>query len=165
MGAYATVTLPLVSALPKGLDLIAQDVVATFPGTRSVAIDAAGTTLTFELHFPGNLSALVMRLANSRIGVGARATVSVPAHNLAPELIAAAADVTERLNEGSEVWDPQFTRAAYVTDASFVDGRVHASIVPKTEAMHQLYDSMFVLGLTASDGALEPSPAPAGGAH
>jgi hypothetical protein len=157
MGAFASVTLPLAAGLVKGAAEIAQDVVACFPGTRNVVLDAAGTTLTFDLHFPGNLSALVTRLANSRIGVGARATVSVPTMSLAPELLTSPEHVTERLNEGAEVWDPEFPRGSYVSDAKLVDGRVHASIVPSTEGMHQLYDSMFVLGLTAGDGELQPA--------
>ncbi len=159
MGAFASVTLPLVIGLAPGASAVAQQVVADFPGTRNVALDATGTSITFELHFPGNLSALVSRLANNRIGVGTTATISVPTLSLAPELLASADAVHERLNEGAEVWDPEFTRGSYVSSASLIDGHVVATILPNTEAVHQVYDSMLVLGLTAV------GPTPAAGVH
>jgi len=145
MGTFATVTMQISGSIPA----IAQDVVAVFPGTRKVDVDPAGTSVTFELHFPGRLSALVDRLNNRRIVVGPVATVSIPVTSLVPALLTSPEHVNERLSGGSEVWDPEFPRGSYVSEAKLVGDHVEATIVPSTDAMHQLYDAMYTLGLVA----------------
>jgi len=152
MGAFALVSMPLVLSTRPGKSAVAMDVVAAFPGTRKVELSPSGEAVIFELHFPGNLSGLVRRLRDNAILVGERAQVSIPVKSLVPELIASETDTAERLNEGAEVWDAQFTRGHYVSGARLWEGRVEASIVTSTEAMHHVYDSMMTLGLVASDG-------------
>jgi hypothetical protein len=149
MGTFAAVIMQL-GQLRPGASQIAKDIVATFPGTRNTELDEAKGLVTFELHFPGNLSGLVRRLADRKISVADSVTVSVPVESLAPDLISSAAAADERLLEGSEVWDPEFTRGTYVKSARLAAGRVEATIVPSTEAMHQIYDGMLALALVGS---------------
>jgi hypothetical protein len=153
MGSFAAVIMQLEPPLKAGAAPIAQDIVASFPGTRNTVLDEAKSVVTFELHFPGNLSGLVRRLADRKIGVADSVTVSVPVASLVPELVASQAAADERLLEGSEVWDPEFTRGSYVLAARLAQGRVEATIVPSTEAMHQIYDGMLALALVGSDTA------------
>ena len=157
MAAFAVVTMPLDLSRRSAAASIALDLVETFPGTRNVRFDPSAAAVTFELQFPGNLSELVARLRANSILAGERAGVAVPVLNLAPEILAGDPDLAaRRLNEGPEVWDAQFDRAAYV-DAAHVNGDVvEASIVPCTSAMHELYDALLTLGLVAH-GAAEPA--------
>jgi hypothetical protein len=136
----------------RGAAAIAYTLVDQFPGTRNTALDDAASLVRFELHFPGNLSGLVRKLADNAIAVGESATVTLPVQSLAPELIAAGAGVVgERLEEGTEVWDVAFDRGHYVLDASMAGDHIEATIVPSTLAMHQIYDGLLSLGLVASD--------------
>ncbi len=156
MGTFASVTLPYSARAGSGS--IVSGVVAGYPGTRTVTLAPTGDSVTFELHFPGNLDGLVARLATFRIAVGALATISIPVEVLAPEHLTDPSEVAERLNNGPAVWDPEFTPGSYVTSARFTGTAVEASILPCTNAVHELYDSMMHLGLTARGVA--PAGAP-----
>jgi hypothetical protein len=152
MGAFATVTMPVDLTHRHNAAEAAQAIVAGFPGTRNVALDETAGALVFDLHFPGNLSGLVRRLLDGLIPVGAQATVSLPVRSLVPELVAGdPAAVGARVVEGAEVWDVAFARGHYVEAARLDAGRVVATIVPESNAMHQIYDSLLTLGLVASD--------------
>jgi hypothetical protein len=150
MAAFATVRMT-VDLAGSGKAELARDVVETFPGTRAVAVDALGGTLDFELQFPGNLSALVRRLRESAIAVASPASVTLPVVALVPELVADPQAVAERLVEGPEVWDVAFARGTYVLAGRFTGDRVEASVQPRSESMHELYDAMLSVGLVASD--------------
>ncbi len=153
MGAFAAITIPLDLTRRGGAEVIALDIVETFPGTRNVSLDRAAGTIRFELHFPGNLGALARRLRSAKVPVGERAEVSVPIERLAPELLAGGPDhAAERMLEGTEVWDVQFERGRYIDRARINGDRVEATIQPNSMAMHQMYDTMLSLGLVASDG-------------
>jgi hypothetical protein len=151
MGVFAAVSLPLAPARRAGAYDIARDIVQTYPGTRNVALDDASGVVTFELHFPGNLSGLVQRLGNRSIAVGDRAGVSVPVTSLVPERITSDIAAAQRVVDGPDVWDAQFPRGSYVLSARLTQGRVEASIEPRTEAMHQIYDSLLSLGLVVQE--------------
>jgi hypothetical protein len=152
MGAYATLTMPLDLTHRHDAPAAALSVIAGFPGTGAVALDAAASTVTFELHFPGNLSRLVRTLNDHGILVGEAAQVSVPVESLVPELIAdGPALVAERVVHGTHVWDVAFARGAYVSAAGLENGRVTATIVPHSNAMHQIYDALLSLGVVVND--------------
>ncbi|MDP9025471.1 MAG: hypothetical protein M3N13_08865, partial [Candidatus Eremiobacteraeota bacterium] len=70
MGTFATIRMPLDLTRRSGADIIARMVVETFAGTRNVELDAAAGAVTFEMHFPGNLSALVRQLHGKLIPTG-----------------------------------------------------------------------------------------------
>ena len=151
--------MPLDLTKARDAAAIAHTLVDRFPGTRNTTLDESGAVVTFDLHFPGNLSGLVKQLASNMIPVGERATVSVPVRSLAPELLAGGpGSVAERLEHGTEVWDVAFDRGHYVLDAQLDGDHVDATIVPSTLAMHQIYDALLSLGLVASD----PEPVAAG---
>jgi type III secretion system FlhB-like substrate exporter len=155
MGAFATVTMPVDLTHRHNAAEAAHTIVSAFPGTRGVSLDETAGTLTFELHFPGNMSGLVRRLHDGLIPVGAAATVSLPVQSLVPELIAGGpAEIAARIVEGAEVWDVAFARGHYVETARLDAGRVVATIVPHSNAMHQIYDSLLTLGLVANDPQL-----------
>ncbi len=151
MGVFAAVSLPLAPVPRAGAYDIARDIVASYPGTRNVALDDATGVVTFELHFPGNLSGLVERLSNRYIAVGERAGISVPVTSLAPERVLSEAAAAQRVVDGPDVWDAQFPRGSYVLSARLSPGRIEASIEPRTEAMHQIYDSLLSLGLVGQE--------------
>lgn len=156
MGAFAVVSLPLDLSRGSGASIVATAIVETFPGTRAVTLDAAGT-VSFELQFPGNLSELVNRLSANGIAVGERGTVSVPVANLAPSILGDDPGLfARRMDEGPEVWDAQFARGRYISDTRLNGDRVEATIVPGSAAMHELYDALLTLGLVVH-GAAEPS--------
>jgi hypothetical protein len=151
MGSFAAVIMQLEPPLKAGVAPVARDIVASYAGTRNTVLDETTSVVTFELHFPGNLSGLVRRLAERKIGVADSVTVSVPVASLVPALVTSTTSADERLLEGPEVWDPEFTRGSYVLSARLAQGRVEATIVPSTEAMHQIYDGMLALALVGSD--------------
>jgi hypothetical protein len=136
----------------------AVTIAAAFPGTRNVVLDEASGTLSFELHFPGNLSGLVRRLLDGLIPVGEQAQVSLPVESLVPELVARGPGaIAARVVEGAEVWDVAFARGHYVASARLEGARLEAAIVPHSNAMHQIYDSLLTLGLVANDPPLAES--------
>ena len=155
MAAFATVKIPVDLTRCQDAAAVALAVVENYPGTRHAVLDAASGTVSFELIFPGNVSGLVRRLTNSLIPVGERASVTLPVRSLAPELISGGPGiVAERLREGAEVWDVAFERGHWVLDARLNGGQVEASIVPTSNAMHQIYDALLTLGLVAHDAPL-----------
>lgn len=153
MGAFAHVTMPLDLSRRSAAAIVAAGLVETFPGTRNVALDAGAQTVSFEMQFPGNLSDLISRLQSNSIPIGARAEVSIPVRNLAPEIGGADPQTfAHRLAEGPEVWDAQFDRGRYVFAAQLNGDRVEASIAPSSTSMHELYDALLTLGFVAFDG-------------
>jgi hypothetical protein len=155
MGAFATLTMPVDLTRRSNAADVVRTIVSTYPGTRSVALDEVAGSVTFELHFPGNVSGLVRRLAAGLIPVGARAKVSLPVESLVPELIAGGPGTIEaRVVEGAEVWDVAFARGHYVDSATLTGDRLEATIVPHSNAMHQIYDALLSLGLVANDQVL-----------
>jgi hypothetical protein len=148
MGAFATVKMPVDLSRRHNATEAVVSIVATFPGTRGVVLDAGAGTIAFDLHFPGNLSGLVRRLHDGLIPVGERAEVSLPVQALADPPSAGA--VAERVLEGAEVWDVAFARGHYVDSAALEGGCLMAAIVPHSNAMHQIYDALLSLGLVAA---------------
>jgi hypothetical protein len=155
MSAYAAVRLTLDLSRRRGAAFYARAIVDAFAGTRNAVVDPAGGELTFDLIFPGNLSALVRQLDGGLIPVGGRASVSLPVRALTTVALADPAAVDRRLCEGAPVWDAQFARGPYVFGARLNERRVEASIVPGNGAMHQLYDALLSLGLMASSDPLD----------
>ena len=153
MSTFATFRLPLDLTRRVGAAAVAENIIATFPGTRSVALDPAGT-VTFEMMFPGALSALVTRLHEALVPVGLQAEVALPVNRLVPELVPTdAEEFTHRITEGTPVWDPQFERGKYVLNGRLDGDVVVATIVTSTHAMHELYDTLLMLGLVVADPA------------
>jgi hypothetical protein len=153
MNIYATFRLPLDLTRRTGAAAIAENIVATFPGTRSVALDANGT-VTFEMMFPGALSALMQRLDDALIPGASRADVSLPVNRLVPERLPAdGAAFTRALVAGPEVWDPAFKKGKYVLDGRLDGDTVVATVLTSTQAMHELYDTLLALGLVVADPA------------
>jgi hypothetical protein len=162
MAAFATVRMPLDLTRCQDAAGVALSVVTNYPGTRHASLDETSSTVSFELIFPGNVSGLVRRLSNSLIPVGERADVTLDVRSLAPDLTAGGPGmVAERLREGAEVWDVAFERGHWVHDARLNGGQVEASIVPTSNAMHQIYDALLSLGLVAKDAV--PASASHGG--
>lgn len=152
MGAFATVQLPVDLTRCHDAAGVALSVVDGFPGTRNAAVDAVASTVVFELHFPGNLSALIRKLRDNIIPVGDSAVVTVPVESLVPELVAGGPTaLAERVVEGAHVWDVAFARGPHVTAARVDEGRVTATIVPGSDAMHQIYDALLSLGVVVND--------------
>jgi hypothetical protein len=152
MAAFASLRIPLDLTHCNDAASVALAIVEGFPGTRNAAVDAGSSMVSFDLIFPGNVSGLVRRLGSKSIPVGERADVTLPVRSLAPELIAGGPGVVaERLREGAEVWDVAFERGHWVLDARLNGGQVEASIVPSSNAMHQIYDALLTLGLVAND--------------
>jgi hypothetical protein len=162
MAAFATLKIRVDLTRCHDAAAVALTVVENYPGTRNAVVDVAAGTVSFDLIFPGNVSGLVRRLTNSLVPVGERADVTLAVRSLAPELIAGGAGfVAERLREGAEVWDVAFERGHWVLDARLNGGVVEASIVPTSNAMHQIYDALLTLGLVAKDAV--PASASHGG--
>ena len=155
MGAFAVLAISVDLTKRSNAAALAYELVDSFPGTQNTNVDVATSAVTFELHFPGNLSALVRRLRNGLIPVGEVATVSLPVTSLAPDLIAAGPEIVgERVVHGAEVWDVAFDRGHYVSDARLNGTRLEATIVPSSDAMHQIYDALLTLGMVAHDPGL-----------
>jgi hypothetical protein len=149
LGAFALVNMQVDLSRCNGAANVAQEVVETFAGTRNAAVDAGAQSVSFEIQFPGNLSALVARLRSNSIPVGDHADVTLPIRRLVPT----SGDeefVRRTLAEGPEIWDVQFERGHYVSDARLDGDRVIASVVPSTNSMHQLYDSLLKLGIVVN---------------
>jgi type III secretion system FlhB-like substrate exporter len=152
MGAFATVQLPVDLTRCHDAAGVVLSVVNGFPGTRTVTLDAAASIVTFELHFPGNLNALIARLRDNIIPIGDHAHVSVPVESLVPELVAdGPAAIAARVVEGAHVWDVAFARGPHVTAAHLEGGTLTATIVPGSEGMHQIYDALLSLGVVVND--------------
>jgi hypothetical protein len=152
MGAFAKVIMPVDLTRRHNAAEAALSIVSTFPGTRNAALDEGSGTMTFDLHFPGNMTRLVRRLHDGLIPVGDRAAVSLPIESLVPELIAGGPDaVAARVVEGAEVWDVAFARGHWVESARLEGDRLEAAIVPHSNAMHQIYDALLTLGLVANN--------------
>jgi hypothetical protein len=150
MAAFAHLKIPVDLTRGDGAAATALTVVANYPGTRNASVDAASSSVSFELIFPGNVSGLVRRLSDNGIPVGERATVSLPVRSLAPELVAGGGTVvSERLLHGAEVWDVAFDRGRFVHEARVNGDTIEASIEPSSNAMHQIYDALLTLGLVA----------------
>jgi len=155
MGSFALVSMPL-DLSAHDAARTAREIVEEFPGTQHVVLDAAAGSVTFEIQFPGNLSALVARLKASEIPVGESAHVKLPVVSLAPKTLEDADYVRRTLEEGPEIWDVSFLRGRYVLDAHLDGDSVEASILPSSNSMHQLYDALLKLGIVA-DGHAEPA--------
>ena len=155
MGAFATLKLPVDLTQCHDAARVALTVVDLYPGTRNTTLDPATSTVTFELHFPGNLTGLVRRLQSNTIPVGETAEVSMPIERLVPDRADAPDAVAHRVLEGGEVWDVAFARGKYVHAAHLVGDRLEATIVPHTNALHQIYDSLLSLALVVNDSTLE----------
>jgi hypothetical protein len=156
MGSFALVSMQVDLTRRGAAAKIVQEVVEDFPGTRNVTLDSAAGAVSFEIQFPGNLTALTERLRINLIPVGERASVSLPIRALVPELLDDAEHVRRTLVEGPEIWDVEFLRGHYVYDASMQGDAVVASIVPSSQSMHQLYDALLKLGVVA-DGEAVPA--------
>ena len=154
MAAFAMLQLPLDLSKRSAAAAVAASVVATYPGTRNVELDSGTSRIRFEMQFPGNLSGLVRSLRAAYIYVGERAAVMVHVRNIVPEIMQKESDVVHhRLLEGPEVLDPEIKEGKYVLEARVDGDWVEAAIVPSSNSMHELYDSLLTLGLVASDEA------------
>ena len=150
MAAFASLKIPVDLTRRDGAAGVALSVVENYPGTRHAAVDEASSSVSFELIFPGNVSGLVRRLGDNQVPAGERADVKLPVRSLAPDLIAGGGTVvSERLRHGAEVWDVSFDRGKWVLDARMNGETIEASIVPSSNAMHQIYDALLTLGLVA----------------
>lgn len=152
MGAFATVKMPVDLTRRHNAPEAVVSIVAGFPGTRAVALDAGAGSIAFDLHFPGNLSGLVRRLQDGLIPAGTWADISLPVRSLIEP--ASAEVVAARVVAGAEVWDVAFARGQYVEAAKLDADRLEARIVPHSNAMHQIYDALLTLGLVADDAQL-----------
>lgn len=152
MGSFALVSIPVDLSRRKAAAEVALDVVATFPGTRNATIDDAGV-LSFEMQFPGNLSALVVRLQSCLVPVGSQATLSMPVRRIGPACDADSAYQSSVLEAGPEISDVQFPRGEYVLSATIKNDALEAAIVPSTRSMHHLYDALLRLRLLADSAS------------
>jgi len=153
MSVFAALKIPVDLTRRRGAALKALEILQSFPGARNLAVDGAAQTLSLELHFPGNLTALVDDLLGSLIPVGAKVEVTVPLAT--PPADAAALE--ERLLEGNEVWDVAFPRDRYVYEAHVSPSGVTATIVPSTGAMHEIYDVLLGFNLLSHGGSIVPA--------
>jgi hypothetical protein len=154
MGAFVEVTLPVNPSQPGEAGAAALGIVEGFPGTRGAQLDGASGAVRFQFQFPGNLSGLVDRLRSNRIGVGDRANVSLRVRTIAHAAEAPpSGEIVDRLTQGAEVWDVQFDRGRYVSEAEISGDRIDATIVPSTLSMHQIFDALLSLGLVVQTNA------------
>lgn len=153
MGCYAHFSTNIDLSRRNAAGAVALEVLAAFPGTRNVTVADDGVA-TFEMQFPGNLSALNARLRSCHVPISGAVRVRIPVVAATAEAGSASSDhIARELMSGPEIWDVQFVRGAYVVDASAGDGYVEASVIPSNNAMHQLYDSLLHLRLFAQQAA------------
>jgi hypothetical protein len=145
---FVAVSLQVDLSRRSGAAAMALECIECFPGTRNASLTENGTAM-FEMIFPGNLSALVSRLAWNLVPAHGEARVRLPVHAVDPATLDDRERVAKAMEEGPEIWDVQFTRGHYVHQATVEGHVVEATIAPSTNSMHHLYDSLLRLGIFA----------------
>ncbi len=138
MAAAASLTIPISLATPAQTYDATRIFEAT-PGLSGLSLDIAGGTATIRLEFPGNLDALMRRLAGKRLATAQTVKIAVPVQNLSGRIIDPVR-LLQSLNAS-----PAIANAGY-------DGKiVTATIVAATNAVRYMYEEIIVAGLMPLD--------------
>ncbi len=138
MAAAASLTIPVSLATPAQTYDATRIFEAT-AGLTALSLDVAGGTATVHFEFPGNIDALMRRLASRRLTNAQLIAISVPVQNLTGRIIDPA-KLLQSLNAS-----PAITSARY-------DGTtVSATIVAATNAVRYMYEEIVIAGLIPLD--------------
>ncbi len=138
MAASASLTIPVTLATPAQ----AYDAMRVFeatPGLLRHKLDAVGGKATVQFEFPGNVDALMRRLAGRRLATSQLATIVIPVQNLTGRVINPA-QLLASLNASPAV-----------SDASYDGKTVRATIVAATNAVRYMYEEIIIAGLMPLD--------------
>lgn len=138
MAASASVTIPVTLAGPAAT-MDARAIFERTPGLLGPTLDAAGTNASFQFEFPGNLDALVSRLAAKGLVRGRTATIAIPVANLTGRTIDPTALIAS------------LNASPAISNASFDGKTVSATIVAATNAARYLYEEIVIAGLVPLD--------------
>ena len=138
MAASASLTIPVSLKTPEQQHDIARLLAAT-AGLKNPALDAVAGTATVEFEFPGNIDALMGRLASKRLSTAKTLKIAIPVANLSGKIV----DPTALL--GALNASPAVSNAGY-------DGKtVTATIVAATNAARYMYEEIIIAGLMPLD--------------
>ncbi len=138
MAASASLTIPVMLGTPAQ----AYDARAIFertPGLIVGNLDVAGSRATVHFEFPGNVDALMSRLASKRLTHGGLATIAIPVKNLSGRVI----DVPHLI--------ASLNASPAVSGASYDGDTVSATIVAATNAVRYIYEEIVIAGLMPLD--------------
>ena len=155
MGSFAVISLQV--------DLSRRSMAAELPPSSSRRSRGLGTSFSTlrpvrfrsRCFFRETSAHIVARLRSNLIPTGDSAKVSLPVRRLVSEPSEDAERVKQTLEEGPEIWDVEFRRGHYVLDASMSGDVLEATVVPSSNSMHQIYDSLLHLGIVADGENIE----------
>ncbi len=156
MGAWITISMSVDLTSRPGSARELAELVESTAGTVDVVANATTNTLSFRMQYPGNLTAIMKRMAAIGLTLPATADIILPVRSLAiPELRTDAAHVAAILNGGPTTIPRMDTgplvNGEGIMDARFVDGNLHATIVPTSMTLQTIWDVLCENGLTAQD--------------
>jgi len=138
MSASASLTIPVRLTTPAQKYDATRAFEAT-AGLKGLSLDVARGMATIQLEFPGNIDALMRRLAGKRLTHAATISIAVPVQNLSGRII----DPTNLLHALNA--SPAITNARY-------DGKtVTATIVAATNSVRYMYEEIIIAGLMPLD--------------
>lgn len=138
MAASASLTIPVSLKTPEQHYDVTRAFEAT-AGLNAFSFDATAGTATVGFEFPGNIDALMRRLASKRLTHARTIEISVPVVNLTGRIIDPVR-LLQALNAS-----PAVSNAGY-------DGKtVTATIVAATNAARYMYEEIVVAGLYPLD--------------
>ena len=146
MGAFATLRIPL-QASGRATGQLAADTVYRSAGTWAPSWDAQSSVLSLQIQFPGNITAMIGRLASKGFAIPPQIEISLPLRSIAaPDVVTDSAHFLQLLAA-----DPK------IFDARLEGDRVVAQIVPDTYAAHAIWDHCLEVGLMPQDVPTLPS--------
>jgi hypothetical protein len=140
MGASATVTIPL--SIRSSVDADeALTVLTNTAGSSSASVDPAAGTGTVVMQMPGNIDALMAKLASHKLLPGDWITVSVPVRSLAiPGYTIDTAALTAKL-----------LASPAVTAATINGDKIEATVAAETASMRFMYEEILHAGMIPQD--------------
>lgn len=146
MGAFATLRIPLAPLGPADA-VRACDAAYRSAGTWNPSWDAAGSALSVQMQFPGNITAMAAKIAAAGFDLPALIEITVPLRSIAdPDEPSDGVRFLELLASDARIVAPRLT----------ADG-VTAQIAPDTYAAHAIFDHCLEVGLMPQDVPTLPS--------
>jgi hypothetical protein len=140
MGAFAALTIPLDLSRP-GAGTLALAAAQSSAGSTGAAVDPAKNELHLKLQIPGNLTALMSRLASAGFAIPKKIKVSVPVRSLGiPNHVPDVPQMLHALNTGSAV-----------SDATISGDQLIAMTGPSSKGLYQIFNALLHSGLIAQD--------------
>ncbi len=156
MGAWISISMSIDLTSRPGSAARLAELIESTAGTVDVMANATTNTLTFRMQYPGNLTAIMHRIKAIGLVMPQSADVVLPVRSLAiPELKSDAITVAAILN-GPPTAIPRMDTGPLVSgegisNARFVDGNLHATIVPTSMTLQTIWDVLLENGLTVQD--------------